>query len=232
MNFDGRPSHYGISVGLHLLPQAQGLQRDCGRLGGRGLPQYRHRTSEKDGFNLVAYIMRGDPAAVLRKEAMTDSEIRAFKKDHPEHVQEGGQLAYTILNAMFTPDSPAMTLITTGAKSGSIARGDGLSSFQALHAHFNAGTDKVLGVIKSVEDLRSLRMKDGESAAINGALLRKDPPVVIPDALLMPMLVKGLSDSYKEVKKQQARGGYGVDMKTLVDAISGKGYYHLCWRIG
>ena len=49
--------------------------------------------SEKDGFDLAAYILRGDPDAVKLKTSMTNSALSAFQKSSPDHIREGGQAA-------------------------------------------------------------------------------------------------------------------------------------------
>ena len=86
----------------------------------QGPRKFRHR--------VISYT-RGDPEAVAKKVHMGGNALMASEKDYPSHVIAAQPEAYTLLNGMFTDDSPAMTIIRSGAQSGRIPRGDGLALF-------------------------------------------------------------------------------------------------------
>ena len=82
----------------------------------------------------------------------------------------------------------------------------------ALNHHFTRGKKKTLDAVQLVSDLRTLRMKDGESAsdfvmrfeAQVAKMALKDPPITVHDAILMPYLANALPDSM-EKKASSAR---------------------------
>ena len=182
---------------------------------------------DHDGLDAVEILLRGDPDAVKAKTAMGDAKFAKAEKESPSAIMAVRREAYAVLNSMFTDGSPAHTFIMSTAKSGAVPRGDGIALYAALLAHFNSGVAKPLNVVHLIDELKSLKCGDEESAvdfvvrfeALNAQLLQKDPPVRLDDAILMPLLTDGLTDDYSVVKRKQKRGQYGLDMKKLVEAI-------------
>ena len=187
------------------------------------LCQSKFDSTAHNGLDIIAYLERGNPVAVLAKTAMSDSDFASLK---PEDTKAADRLAYAILTLMFDHGSVASRIILTQSKNGTISIGEGLKLYAALHVEFARANTTNLDVSSKTKQLSSFTMASKESASsyilrfqdIVSTLGLKSPPQKFPEILLMQWLCSGLHKDYKEVVRMHDRNEY-KDMSELLAAI-------------
>ena len=173
------------------------------------------KESDHNDMEVLKYYCAADVSVTNASSKYDSAELAGLKDADKVHADKRG---YEILNLMMARGSPAVTIIQTGARNGSIPIGSGFRLFQHMCDEWSLLDADTTDTNKLALDLASKKMVPDEDAGtfirdfntIVDKLRNKDPPQIFPDVFLIQRMAAALDPRFEKIIDLAIEGAYST----------------------